>query len=429
PFLAGVQVDLHGGALGSPATLSIPTPGGLAQGAQVLVVQLREVDGVSYLVLVGVGAVQGAALSVSTDLLGNGSLTFPGLQGEGRFAFLRADVPLGFVAGIVTGANGQPLAGSLVGADTLGVVALADARGRYVLAAPLGDVNVTALDRATGDLVTQVAHVTTPGGVSALALGVAPTPPTVVAVNPANGARNVPFTTPVTVNFSEPVDPASVGSGVVTLTKSGASVSGTLSLSPRGTAVTFRPDTLLESARTYQITVAATVRDLVGRPMGAPFASQFTTVNVTPPPPPPAGAVTASIPDANGKTTVSGTQGTAVPGGAVNVKNLASGAITTLTPNADGSFSGQVAAARTDKLDVTIVDADGNKTTVPLPAFKNADGSVVVGAAGGRVEGPGGVAVDVPAGALPDGTVVKVDPVGAGDLPIPAPAEFPFVGG
>ena len=93
--------------------------------------------------------------------------------------------------------------------------------------------------------------------------------------------------------------------------------------------------------------------------MGAPFASQFTTVNVTPPPPPPAGAVNATIPDASGKTTVTGTQGTAVPGGTVNVKNLASGAITTLTPNADGSFSGQVAAARTDKLDVTIVDADG----------------------------------------------------------------------
>src|SRR5439155_26388947 len=140
-----------------------------------------------------------------------------------------------------------------------------------------------------------------------------------------------------------------------------------------------------------------------------------------PPPPPPAGAVTASIPDANGKTTVSGTQGTAVPGGAVNVKNLASGAITTLTPNADGSFSGQVAAARTDKLELTIVDADGNKTTVPLPAFKNADGSVVVGAAGGRVEGPGGVAVDVPAGALPEGTGVRVTPVSQTQLPLASP--------
>src|SRR2546426_12037331 len=126
------------------------------------------------------------------------------------------------------------------------------------------------------------------------------------------------------------------------MTTGGVPVPGPLPLSPIGTAVPFRPNALLESAGTYQVTVAATVRDLAGNPMGTPFASQFTAVNVTPPSPPPAGAVNATIPDASGKTTVSGAQGTAVPGGTVNVKNLASGAITTLTPNADGSFSGQV---------------------------------------------------------------------------------------
>jgi len=291
--------------------------------------------------------VHDGTLAVATDPLGDGTLRFPGVQGEGRYAFLRADVPLGFVAGVVTGGNGQPLAGSLVLPDTLDIVALADAGGRYVVAAPLGDVRVTAVDRATGDHVTQLAHVTTPRGVSPLALAVTPTPPTVVAVNPANGARNVAFTTPVTVTFSEPVDPASIGAAAVSLTKGGVTVPGTLSLSPIGTAVTFRPNALLESAGNYQVTVAATVRDLGGRPMGTPFVSQFTAVNVTPPSPPPAGAVNATIPDASGKTTVSATQGTAVPGGTVQIKNLFSGAITALTPNADGSFNGQVTASLT----------------------------------------------------------------------------------
>jgi len=424
-----VQVDLHGGALGVPATLSIPTPVGLAAGAQVLVTQLREVSGVSYLVLVGVGVVQNGVLAVAIDPIGDGSVAFPGVLGEGRYAFLRADVPLGFVAGVVTGIDGRPLAGSVVTADTLGVVALADTKGHYVLAAALGDVHVTAVDPTTGDLVTQLAHVTTPGGVSAVGLSVAPTPPTVVAISPANGARNIAFTAPVAVTFSEPLDPASVGTGALTLTKSGALVSGTLSLSPAGTVLTFRPDTLLDSAGSYQVTVAATVKDLVGRPMGAPFVSQFTTLNVTPPPAPAAGALSASIPDASGKATVSGTQGTAVPGGSVNIKNVANGAITTLTPNADGSFSGQVTASPADKLELTIIDADGNKTTVAVPAFRNADGSVVVGAVGGRVEGPGGVVVDIPAGALPEGTVVKVDPAVAADLPIAPPPNFLFVGG
>ncbi|PYN28652.1 MAG: hypothetical protein DMD98_22010, partial [Candidatus Rokuibacteriota bacterium] len=54
---------------------------------------------------------------------------------------------------------------------------------------------------------------------------------------------------------------------------------------------------------------------------------------------------------------------------------------------------------------------------------------MVVGAAGGRVEGAGGVAVDVPAGALPEGTVVKVEPIATFDLSLPTPASFPFVGG
>src|SRR2546426_7339100 len=132
------------------------------------------------------------------------------------------------------------------------------------------------------------------------------------------------------------------------MTTGGVPVPGPLPLSPIGTAVPFRPNALLESAGNYQVTVAATVRDLGGRPMGTPLVSQFTAVNVTPPSPPPAGAVNATIPDANGRTIVSATQGTAVPGGTVQIKNLASGAITALTPNVDGSFGGQVTASRTD---------------------------------------------------------------------------------
>jgi hypothetical protein len=428
-FLTGVQVDLHGGQLSGAATLSVPAPAGLAPDARVLVVQLREVDGVSDVVLIGVGALQGGLLTAATDPFSDGSLLLPGVSGEGRYAFLRADVPLGFIAGVVTGADGQPLGGGLVTPDSLAIVALARSDGRYALAVPLGDLHVTAVDRTTGDTTTAPAHLATPGGVSNLALGVAVTPPTVLGIVPAAAARNVPLGSPVTVTFSEPLDPGSVGAGALLLTKGGVTVGGTLSLSTAGTVVTFRPDALLESAGTYQVTVAGAVRDLAGNPMGAPVVSQFTTVNVTPPPPPPAGAVTATIPDVSGASTVSGTQGTAVPGGRVEVKNLATGAITTLAPNADGSFSGLVPASPSDKLALTIRDADGNATTVLVPAFRNADGSVVVGAAGGAVQGAGGVRVDVPAGALPDGTVVKVDPLADVDLPLASPANFQFVGG
>ena len=111
------------------------------------------------------------------------------------------------------------------------------------------------------------------------------------------------------------------------------------------------------------------------------------------------------------------------------VRNVRTGALTTLTPRADGSFSGTVGALRSDRLELILKDAAGNATTAPIAPFKNGDGSVVVGAAGGHLDGGGGVIVDVPPGALPDGTVVKVVAVSADQLPVPAPAGYAFQGG
>ena len=111
------------------------------------------------------------------------------------------------------------------------------------------------------------------------------------------------------------------------------------------------------------------------------------------------------------------------------IRNLRTGAITTLTPNADGSFAGSVSALRSDHLQLTLQSAAGTTTTVPLPAFRNADGSMVVGAAGGRVDGPAGTFADVPPGALPDGTVVRVDVAQLADFGVDAPPGFPFAGG
>src|SRR5207245_3087613 len=191
-------------------------------------------------------------------------------------------------------------------------------------------------------------------------------------------------------------------------------------------SLVFRPGTLLAPNTTYSVTIAGVLRSVGGRPLSAPTVAQFTTLNTAPPPAPAAGAVTATIPGADGMSTVSGSHGSADPGGVVVIKNLTTGAITTLTPNADGSFQGRVAAATTDRLQLTVKDASGNATTVPVDPFRNADGSIAIGADGGRVEGPAGTFVDVPAGALPAGTIVKVDVVAEAELPIPAPSDYPF---
>src|SRR5581483_1863254 len=82
-------------------------------------------------------------------------------------------------------------------------------------------------------------------------------------------------------------------------------------------------------------------------------------------------------------------------------------------------FTVKVSAATKDKLQIVIRGQAGNETVQDIPAFRstNADGSAseVASSAGGRIWGPGQgenrVAVDIPAGALPDGTVVTLKPV------------------
>ena len=428
-FLGAVALDLHGGAFGAPVTLAIPAPVGLPSDAQVLLVQVVEVNNLSYLALVGTGAVQAGQLAGVVDPKGDGSVRLPGVRQEGGYAFLRAETPVGFVVGTAYDRNGHPLPGAIVSVDTMPLISLADADGRYVLVAPVGDFLVTGSDPATGDVLARSGTVADKGGVTSSDLLLSAAALSIVSVSPPDGARNVPLESLVTVIFSKPIDPGTVAPGALSLSLGGVPVAGSAGLAPGGRTLTFRPDALLASQTTCQVGVAATIKDLKGNALGAPFIAQFSTVDVTSPPRPPAGSISATIPDENGVSVVSGSQGSAEPGGVVFVRNPRTGTVTAFTPNADGSFSGTVIAARSDKLVLIIRDAAGNETTVPLGPFRNPDGSTVVGSEGGRVDGPGGVFVAAPPGALPDGTVVKIDPIAAGDLPLPEPAEFPFLAG
>ncbi|HXH06727.1 MAG TPA: PKD domain-containing protein, partial [Vicinamibacterales bacterium] len=427
-LLGGVLVDLHGGVLSIPATLSVPAPAGFSPSGTVLVVELVEAADSTRPALVAVGRLQGGAIASVTDVLGDGSLRLPGIRRDGRYALLQAEAPLGFLTGLVTGLDGSPLAGALV-EIAYPVVAVSDEAGRYVLAGPSGAVELRATDLRTKDTTTAGAAIGAAGSVATASASLGPTPPFVAAVTPAPGAAGVPRSSVVSITFSEPVDAASVAPGAIALFLGDAPVAGAFSLAPGGSAAVFRPAAPLESDAVYRVVVAATIRDLAGHAMAAPFTSQFRTADETPPPRPAAGQIAATIPDASGMFELSGTQGTADPGGVVLVKNLRTSAVTTLAPNADGSFSGRIAAARSDRLELTIQDAAGNRTTVPVPPFRGADGSVVVGEAGGRVEGPGGVFVDIPAGAVPAGTVVKVAPATEAEFPLPAPPGYPFIGG
>lgn len=154
----------------------------------------------------------------------------------------------------------------------------------------------------------------------------------------------------------------------------------------------------------------------------------FDSADTRAPLPPPAGALTASIPNAQGFSTVAGSQGTAGPRDQVFIDNLTTHTSAVALVQANGGFSTLIAARTADTLQIRIVDAAGNETKSPLPAFKtvNADGSVsqAVNAAGGTVEGPNGSQVKVKPGTFPNGAVVTINYVAPADFPIQLAPEF-----
>lgn len=422
-------IDLHGVALMSELGISVPFSGAIPTGSVAMLVHVADLADETRLVLSAVATVVNGSLVTTSDPFGDGAVRLPGIRREGRYALLLGSGDLGYLIGSVTDAGGAILAGALVEAGTSPITAISDGSGRYVLLAPSGNTAVRATNLANRDAVLGNAQVTGAFGITSHEISLGASPPAIVNVNPVNGATGVALGAGVTVTFSEPLDPASVTSDSVRLLLGSAVVPATLTLDPGNLAVTLRASALLQSHTQYSLSVAGTIRDTAGHVLGAPHLSTFTTIDVTPPAPPAPGTVTASIPGAQATSTIAGSAGTADPGGVVIVRNLRTNALTTLTPDADGSFGGIIAALRSDRLELTVRDAAGNETTVPMPRFSSPDGSVVVGAEGGRVEGPGGVAAEIPVGALPDGTVVRVVPIALNELPIPAPASYAFAGG
>ncbi|MEO8520719.1 MAG: PKD domain-containing protein, partial [Acidobacteriota bacterium] len=421
-FLGGAQIGF-GGTLAAPAALSLPAPAGSAD--NVLLVRLQDIQGQTRLVLSGIGSVVSGRLVSVTSVGGSGQLD--GVRAAGRYIFFRAAAPVGFAAGHVLGVGGAPFPAALVTTSGLPVVSLSAPTGAYVAAAAAGAATLTALDVVKSDSGAAATTIAA-SQVSPLDLRLVAQAPRVVAVVPAAGTQNVALGTPVVVTFSEPVDPASVGSGgdVAVTPAGGAALTGTFSLSNGNTVLTFRPGAPLEPNKRYTITVGTSLRDLAGYAIESAVSSVFDSLDTAPPPQPAAGAVTASLP-LGGNTTVRGSQGTASPHDTVTVVNVTTGAITPVLVDANGGFTTLVVAAPTDLLKVRIVDQAGNEITVGIPRFTqtNADGSVstAIGSEGGRVLGPGGLAADVAAGTFLAGAVVTLNVVPEAQFPVAIPTD------
>jgi hypothetical protein len=121
--------------------------------------------------------------------------------------------------------------------------------------------------------------------------------PVVAQVTPASGALRVPLAEKPRLKFSEPLDPASLVPGAVTLIGPQGAVPVVATLSDNDTIITLAPQSPLAEGTRYAIQ-AGGVRDRALKVIAPAFTSTFTSIDLTPPstigvsPPPNATGVT-----------------------------------------------------------------------------------------------------------------------------------------
>ena len=428
-FLGGVIVSFSGHELETPATLSMPVPAGLVGQDQVLLLRLMEIDGVTRLVFTGLGEIQGDALISLARLPGMDVPSFKGILTEGRYIFARTSAAIGFSYGKIFDTQGISLEGALVTVDDMPFVTLSGADGDYVLAVNANMFSLTALDLETMDSGSSTGFISMADEAVELAVFLMANPPYVVSFSPADGQTNVPLETSLKITFSEPLDVTTVTAENLILTGPEGPVPGTLTLSSGNRQVDFRPTNPLTGNTTYTFTAFTGITDLAGYSLEDVFVLSFTTLDTTPPPPPPAGNITATIPDDTGKTTVTTTQGTASPHDTVSIINKTQKISTPILVNADGSFNATVAADIMDEVVISITDPAGNETEVNLGRFRNSAGHGVIGPEGGQLESDNNIILDIPAGAFPDGAVVRIAGITEENIGTSPGPDFPFVAG
>ena len=327
-LLGAVSVNLSGAALGAPAALSIARPLHIADSTGLLLARLQLVAGVSRFVLVSVARVAGERV-VSDAVLPGLATPFESVRQGGRYLFLRATTPVGLRGG--DRARSDRASHSRVrwfratrwrwsrsrirrrlhrGSRSRRGHTHRDRRRPQRPRLELREHS--ALTRHRGDRASPRHRTASP------------------AVDfSADGAQNVTVSGPIVARFSEPIDPASVtganaGNVKVTL-EGGADAAGTVTLSVNNTSLTFRPSTPLLPNASYIVTLAQAIADAAGNGLEAPIVTRFSSLDTNAPPPPAAGSLSASIPGADGTTTIEATQGTAGAHDTVSVLNVTRG--------------------------------------------------------------------------------------------------------
>ncbi len=118
------------------------------------------------------------------------------------------------------------------------------------------------------------------------------TPPAVASVLPVNNATGVNEAAPITVTFSEAVDPSTVSTATFELLNGSATMLATVSYNASSRTASLIPAVSLTYSTTYIARAKGgssdpSIKDLAGNALANTFSWSFTTRSTPPPPPPP----------------------------------------------------------------------------------------------------------------------------------------------
>jgi Big-like domain-containing protein len=108
-------------------------------------------------------------------------------------------------------------------------------------------------------------------------------PPAVVRTDPPPKKRDVPLNATIVIVFSTPIDPATVGTGSVTLLRGTTPVAGTVRFADVAhLRAEFHPDALLAAQSDYELVLSQGIRGVNGLALDAAVTVPFTTGTTAP---------------------------------------------------------------------------------------------------------------------------------------------------
>lgn len=424
-FLGAVELSFGGFSLKKQAILSVLLRDDILKSlppdAQFITCRLKKIDTDYFWVETQTSYIDGNRLKTHNS--NNAFLPFPGVREGGLYIFLQILRPAGYAKGTVYDSSSPSNEeGVILSVNHHNLKSLTSPGGPYAQIAFFGEFELTATNRISKDEGKAKSSIQAQGEIKNIDIQIQPVGPRVIAVNPPDGATDVPLESKIEVIFSEPVKASTINQNNFYLSYVNQKISGTYKISPDGRKVEFLPSKPLPSDTQIFFTIATGIQDLSSNPMESIFQSSFRTKDIIPPQTD-LSLISVLIPQ-NGISRVIGKPGAVEPGATVIVINDRTGKAVTVSGLSDGSFELTIEALLSDKLIIKVIDNSGNETSLERP-FVSEDGkSIVFGSKASEFINSEGIGIKIEEGTFTGAVVVRIEEEKNLNFLAPAPEGY-----